>query len=116
VTLTCPDCSKKHRAQVSVPDVRSRVAAIELLLREGLGRPAQAEEPSVPQLPDSVEAIRAMSWTEIQTVFAVTFANEIEAVSERGIDALRERVAALSEDERRLLRDALDEVVASSAY
>jgi hypothetical protein len=113
-TFQCPDCGKKHRAQVSVPDVRSRVAAIELLLREGLGRPAQAEESSVPQLPDSAEAVKAMSWTDLQTVFAVTFANEIEAVSERGTGALRERVAALSEGERGMLREALDEVEAAA--
>ena len=43
-TFTCPDCGKKHRAQVQIPDVRARVGAIEVLLREGLGRPAQAEE------------------------------------------------------------------------
>jgi len=35
---------------VHIADVRSRVAATELLLREGLGRPAQAEEPAVAQL------------------------------------------------------------------
>lgn len=40
-TFTCPECGKKHRAQVLVPDVRARVGAIEVLLREGLGRPAQ---------------------------------------------------------------------------
>lgn len=106
-TFQCPDCGKRHRAQVSVPDVRSRVAAIELLLREGLGRPAQAEEPSVPQLPDSVEAIRAMTWHDLQAVFALQFAEDITTVSERGTDALRERIAALSEGERRLLREAL---------
>jgi hypothetical protein len=32
-------------SRAPIPDVRARVAAIELLLREGLGRPAQAEEP-----------------------------------------------------------------------
>jgi hypothetical protein len=106
-TFTCPDCGKKHRAQVSVPDVRSRVAAIELLLREGLGRPPQAEEPPVAQMPDSVEAVRAMSWGDMQVVFALTFVDEIAAVSERGPAALRGKVAALSEDERTLLREAL---------
>src|SRR5262245_3394606 len=35
-TFACPDCGKKHRGQVAVPDVRARVAAIELLLREAL--------------------------------------------------------------------------------
>jgi hypothetical protein len=106
-TFTCPDCGKKHRAQVHIPDVRSRVAAIELLLREGLGRPAQAEEPPVAQLPEHADAVRQMSWTDLQTVFAVTFAADIRAVSERGTDALRDRVAALSESERGLLREAL---------
>jgi hypothetical protein len=32
------DCGRRKRVEVPVPDVRSRVAAIELLLREGLGR------------------------------------------------------------------------------
>jgi hypothetical protein len=57
-SFTCPDCGKKHRAQVHVPDVRSRVAAIELLLREGLGRPAQAEEPHHAVLPATAEAVK----------------------------------------------------------
>jgi hypothetical protein len=56
--------------------------------------------------------VKAMSWTDLQTVFAVAFTSEITAVSERGIEALRERVAALSEDERRLLREALHEIEA----
>src|SRR5215207_6579271 len=80
-TFTCPECGKRHRAEVSVPDVRSRVAAIELLLREGLGRPAQAEEPPVAQLPDSAEAIRAMTWHDLQAVFALQFADDIAAVA-----------------------------------
>jgi hypothetical protein len=52
VELECTDCGNRKRVEVPIPDVRARVAAIELLLREGLGRPAQAEEPaSLPQLP-----------------------------------------------------------------
>jgi hypothetical protein len=80
-TFTCPDCGKKHRAQVNVPDVRSRVAAIELLLREGLGRPAQAEEPHHAALPATPAAIKQMSWSDLQTVFALEFADEIETVT-----------------------------------
>jgi hypothetical protein len=106
-TFACPDCGKKHRAQVSVPDVRSRVAAIELLLREGLGRPAQAEEPVVAGMPESVEAVKNMSWRDMQVLVAMTYADEIAAVSERGPEALREKLAALSEDERALLTHAL---------
>jgi hypothetical protein len=105
-TFMCPDCGKKHRAQVAVPDVRSRVAAIELLLRECLGRPAQAEEPPVTRVPESA-AVRAMSWDDLQTVFAITFVDEIEAVGERGGEALRERIAALPAAQQGLLRDAL---------
>jgi hypothetical protein len=106
-TFTCPDCGKKHRAEVSVPDVRARVAAIELLLREGLGRPAQAEEPLVSRLPDSVEAVQAMSWADPQVLIAMTYVDEVAAVSERGPEALREKVAGMSEAERALLREAL---------
>ena len=106
-TFSCPDCGKKHRAQVAVPDVRSRVAAIELLLREGLGRPAQAEEPLVSRMPESVEAVKNMSWADMQVLVAMMFTDEISAVSERGPEALREKIAALTEDERTLLREAL---------
>src|SRR5829696_7477342 len=90
-TFTCPDCGKKHRAEVSVPDVRSRVAAIELLLREGLGRPAQADEPAVAQLPDNVAAVPA---------------------GEAG-SAIRERLAGVGTTGRRLVREALDAVEAT---
>jgi hypothetical protein len=72
--LTCPDCGKKQRAKVNVPDVRSRVAAIELLLREGLGRRAQAEEPHQAALPATAAAVQQMSWSGLQTVFALEFA------------------------------------------
>lgn len=109
-TFTCPDCGKKHRAQVSVPDVRSRVAAIELLLREGLGRPSQAEEPAVPQLPESVEAIRAMPWRDLQAVFALQFADDITTVSTGETEAvIRRKLNVLGREGRALLREALDE-------
>jgi hypothetical protein len=51
VTTVCSGCGKKQRVEVKIPDVRSRVAAIELLLREGLGRPPQAEEAASPRMP-----------------------------------------------------------------
>jgi hypothetical protein len=57
-SFTCPDCGKKHRAQVQVPDVRARVGAIEVLLREGLGRPAQAEVVPTPRMPSGVAAVK----------------------------------------------------------
>jgi hypothetical protein len=52
------DCGRRKRVQVPVPDVRARVAAIELLLREGLGRPPQAEEQPTPRIPGSRERSR----------------------------------------------------------
>ena len=94
-----------------MPDVRSRVAAIELLLREGLGRPPQAEEAASPRMPRTAEAVEKLGWADMQMIFATHFATEIAAVTEDGGDALlRERVTALDREQRQLLREALDEV------
>jgi hypothetical protein len=35
ITFECGECGSRKRIEVPVPDVRARVAAIELLLREG---------------------------------------------------------------------------------
>ena len=115
VTTACSGCGKKQRVEVKIPDVRSRVAAIELLLREGLGRPPQAEEAASPRLPRTAEAVEKLGWADMKMIFATHFASEIAAVTEDGGDALlRERVAALDEDQRQLLREALDEVKIAS--
>jgi hypothetical protein len=112
-TLSCSDCGKKSRVQVQVPDVRSRVAAIELLLREGLGRPAQAEEPRHATLPSTREGIEQLSWTDLQAVFAVEFAEQIQTVvTGETATVIRERLKEVGEDGRALLREALDEVAA----
>jgi hypothetical protein len=109
-TFTCPDCGKKHRAQVNIPDVRSRVAAIELLLREGLGRPAQAEEPHHAALPATAAGVKQMSWSDLQAVFALQFADEIEAVGSGEVGSvIRERLADVGNEGRQLLREALDD-------
>jgi hypothetical protein len=80
----------------------------EILLREGLGRPPQAEEAPTPSMPANVAALKAMGWEEMQALFAATYVNEIVAIQHTGGAAfLRERVAALSEGERRVLREAL---------
>jgi len=88
VTTACSGCGKKQRVEVKIPDVRGRVAAIELLLREGLGRPPQAEEASSTRLPQSAEAVEKLGWDEMKAIFAAQFANEIVAVIERGGEEL----------------------------
>jgi hypothetical protein len=73
LTVEWSRCGAQSRVEAPVPDVRARVAAIELLLREGLGRPPQAEEPRASRIPDSVEAIEKMSWNDMQALFATTY-------------------------------------------
>jgi hypothetical protein len=108
VTCTCGSCGQKQRLQVNVPDVRSKVAAIELLLREGLGRPPQAEEPPAPRVPDNVHAVRNLSWDDLQVPFATTYVDEIAASANGdGRQLLRKRLERLSADERRVLREEL---------
>jgi hypothetical protein len=108
ITVECSSCGERSRLEAPVPDVRARVAAIELLLREGLGRAPQAEETPAPRLPATVAAIEEMSWDEMQALFAAIHTEEIAAAHRHGGKALvREKLAALSEDERRVLREAL---------
>jgi hypothetical protein len=83
------ECGRRKRVEVPMPDVRARVAAIELLLREGLGRAPQAEEPSTPRMPRTVEEVEALSWTEMQAVAAILTAEEEEQV--------RQQLAALDD-------------------
>jgi hypothetical protein len=110
ITFECGECGLRKRVEVPVPDVRAWVAAIELLLREGLGRPAVAEEPPTLRIPDTAEAVEALPWADMKALFASLFVNEVSAVLRDGGDAyLRSRVLALSSDERRALRAALAE-------
>jgi hypothetical protein len=46
----------------------------------------------------------------MKLIFATTFAGEIAAVREDGDALLRDRLAALDADQRRLLRETLDAV------
>jgi hypothetical protein len=80
LTVECSNCGERSRVEAPVSEVRARVAAIELLLREGLGRPPQAEEPRALRIPDSVEAIEGMSWDEMQALLAAIFVDEIAVI------------------------------------
>jgi hypothetical protein len=81
VEFECTDCGKRKRVEVPVPDVRARVAAIELLLREGLGRPAQAEgPPTLPHLPASRPKPASSTWDHLKAL-AVAYP-EIEYLPE----------------------------------
>jgi hypothetical protein len=102
VTHACSDCGKKERIPVSIPDLRSRVAAIELLLREGLGRPPRAEETPVPRLPATVAELQALSWDELRTLAAI---HEPELI--------RLEIASLTEKQKNVLRQALADSAAA---
>jgi hypothetical protein len=82
--------------------------AIETLLAQGLGKPGQADEPPTPRLPANVAAVKEMGWGEMQVLFASLYVDEIGDAQRVGGERLvRAKLAALSEDERRVLRDAL---------
>jgi len=113
LTVECSGCGERSRVEAPVPDVRARVAAIELLLREGLGRAPQAEEPPAARMPQSVEEVRDLSWEQMQTLATALFVDEIAAVTrDEGEELVREKVAALSKDQRGVLRAALDALAA----
>jgi hypothetical protein len=55
--------------------------------------------------------VKAMNWEEMQALFAATYVDEIAAAQRSGGKGLlREKLAALSDGEQRVLREALDEL------
>jgi hypothetical protein len=60
------------------------------------------------RIPESTEAIKKMSWDDMQSLFAAIHVDEIAAIEDRGGEALvREKLAGLSGAQRGLLRQAL---------
>jgi hypothetical protein len=106
-TVNCKHCARSGRYEIVVPDNKVRLDAVQALLHEALGRPAQAEAQARPVLPRTAEEVEALSWHELSVIFATQFAGEISAVIEGGDDLLRRRIAALGPDERSVLREAL---------
>jgi hypothetical protein len=101
VTTTCKGCGRSGRHEVLIPDYRVRLDAIEKLLQQGLGRVGEASEAAAPRLPARVEEAERMSWPEMEAL-AAFLTDEFRA-------DVRGRVAALSAEQRRLLRRELDE-------
>jgi hypothetical protein len=110
-TVDCDDCGARSRVELPVPDVRSRLQAIETLLAQALGRPGQADEqpagqrrshprrsppkpPASPPSPSSAPRPRSSA----------------AAALHGGRAVVREKLVALSTCERRILRQALDEL------
>jgi hypothetical protein len=108
-TINCKHCGRAGRYEITVPDNKVRLDAIQALLHESFGRPGQADAQPVAVFPRSAEQVRALSWDQLTLVFASQFAEEITAVLQRGDGPLRERLASLSPDERHALREALVE-------
>jgi hypothetical protein len=107
-TISCKHCERAGRYEITVPDNKVRLDAVQALLHEALGRPAQAQEPATPRLPESAAAIASMSWQDMQYFAAALLVDELATVQRDGGEAfLRERVAELGDEQRRLLREAL---------
>jgi hypothetical protein len=114
VEFECTDCGNRKRVEVPIPDVRARVAAIELLLREGLGRPAQVEEAPLPRLPTTAAEVEALSWDELKAL--VLAYPEAEHLPEQERKAwLASRWIGLSQADRDAFRQALDAADATAA-
>jgi hypothetical protein len=81
--------------------------------QQGLGRAREAEQNPTPRLPLSAAAVTRMSWQEQQLLAEILYVDEIAAVlRHEGEAVLRERIAALSERERRVLHEVLADLAA----
>jgi hypothetical protein len=94
-TISCKHCGRTGRYEITVPDNKVRLDAVQALLHEALGRPGQAEAQPTASLPNTAHEVRAMSWDQMTLVFATQFATEIAAVTDAGNELLRERLARL---------------------
>jgi hypothetical protein len=84
------------------------VAAIELLLRQGLGRLAQGEEPpTLPKIPETKAKIEALGWEELKAL-ALAYPEAECLPEERRKPWLSERWVGLTQADRDAFRAALD--------
>ena len=108
-TCTCPECGKGFRQEISVPDHGARIKAVETLLREGLGRVGEAEV-AEPRMPTTVAEVEALSWSEMKFIFAISYAQAIQAFVDHGEDALRSELERWEPEARATVARALAEV------
>src|SRR5438046_10375891 len=95
-TINCKHCGRAGRYEITVPDNKVRLDAIQALLHESLGRPGQAEAQPAPALPATAAQVRALSWAPLTLVFATQFAGEVSSVvNGSGNEFLRHRLACL---------------------
>lgn len=92
-----------------MPDHGARIKAVETLLREGLGRVGDAEV-AEPQMPASVAEVEALSWSEMKFIFAISYAQAIQAFADQGEGALRSEVERWEPEARAAMARALAEV------
>ena len=96
VTCSCPECGKSFRQEISVPDHGARIKAVETLLREGLGRVGEAAEAQPATLPLDAADIEKLSWSQMRALAEIYEP-----------DLVRLEIAALSDAQRGVLREAL---------
>jgi len=79
---------------------------VETLLREGLGRVGKAEV-AEPRMPSTVADVEALSWSEMKFIFAISYAQAIQAFVDQGDEALRSEVERWELDARATIARAL---------
>jgi hypothetical protein len=109
VTCTCPECGKAFRQEITVPDHGARIKAVETLLREGLGRVGEADVVE-PKTPTSAVEWQSLSDAELNAIFALAYANEIQAVADQGENALLRALERWEPDMRQTVARALAQV------
>jgi hypothetical protein len=87
-TINCKHCGRAGRYEITVPDNKVRLDAIQALLHESLGRPDQAEAQPAPAIPATVEQVRRLSWDQLTLVFANQFVSEVPAIVNGDGDSL----------------------------
>jgi hypothetical protein len=85
------------RARRAQSGSRNRAA-----VSEGLGRPPQVEETPAPRLPATVAKVEALSWDDLRALAAI-----------HEPDLIRLEIASLSEEQKRVLREALADSAAA---